>query len=431
MKHKTLAVMTSALMLVVLPMNLPVSAAVKPNLVISRNCPAYSGTNPATATAGNDDYYYSFWQGVAPDDYLAYDLSGVPEENRRIIDAVWYNTSAYDVIGLYINRNMEPSDYTIEINAADGGDYPETGWEIVETVTGNTLSSRQHIVNFEGYNWIRLHITGVDEKTEGNCMVNFDIHDVSEGISDSWIFYGDSITAGGMNNCFGTGFATYINRLDANYFPVQENGGIGGITSTDGLNNIDKWLSVFPGRYVSIAYGTNDAWGNQSGAQKYYENTVAMIQKVLEAGKIPVLPKIPHAEEPGVADYLDDYNAMIDKIYEEFPEVIKGPDFDAVMKEHPEYLSSDGVHPNSEGYEEMRRIWAETMYQNVYTAGSESSSVKGDVNQDGKCSVADIIKLQKYLLGREKLADWQSADLTEDQMINIYDLIALKRLLLS
>ncbi|MBE6875726.1 MAG: lysophospholipase [Ruminococcus sp.] len=431
MKKKMLAVMTSSLMLAVLPMNLPVSAGVTANPVISRNCPAYSGTNPATATAGNDDYYYSFWQGVAPDDYLAYDLSGIPEENRKIIDAVWYNTSAYDVIGLYINRNQEPSDYTIEINSAPGGDYPENGWEIVETVTGNTLSSRQHIVNFEGYNWIRLHITGVDEKTEGNCMVNFDIHDVSDGVTDSWIFYGDSITAGGMNNCYGTGFATYINRLDSRYFPIQENGGIGGITSTDGLNNIDRWLSVFPGKYVSIAYGTNDAWGNQTGAQKYYENTVAMIQKVLDAGKIPVLPKIPHAEESGVADYLDDYNAMIDKIYEEFPEVVKGPDFDAIMREHPEYLSSDGVHPNSEGYEEMRRIWAETMYQNVYTADSESTSVKGDVNQDGQCTVADVIKLQKYLLGRDKLTDWKSADLTGDNLINIYDFIALKKLLLS
>ena len=262
-------------------------------------------------------------------------------------------------------------------------------------------------------------------------MVNFDIHDVSDGVTDSWIFYGDSITAGGMNNCFGTGFATYINRLDANYFPIQENGGIGGITSTDGLNNIDRWLSVFPGRYVSIAYGTNDAWGNQTGAQKYYENTVAMIQKVLDAGKIPVLPKIPHAEEPGVADYLDDYNAMIDKIYEEFPQVIKGPDFNTIMQEHPEYLSNDGVHPNGEGYEEMRRIWAETMYQNVYTADSGSTSVKGDVNQDGECTVADVIKLQKYLLGRDKLTDWKSADLTGDNLINIYDFIALKKLLLS
>ena len=159
-----------------------------PNPVISRNVPAYSSVNPATACAGNDDYYYSFWNGAAPEDYLAYDLSGVPEAQRQIIDAVWYNTSAYDTIGMYSNRNMEPSDYTIEVNAAQGGDYPEDGWEIIETVTGNTLSSRQHLVDFAGYNWIRLHITGVDGKTSGTCMVNFDIHDVSNGICDSWLF---------------------------------------------------------------------------------------------------------------------------------------------------------------------------------------------------------------------------------------------------
>ena len=220
------------------------ASAVTPNPVISRNVPAYSGTNPATATAGNDEHYFSFWQGAAPDDYLAYDLSGVPEAQRQVIDAVWYNTSAYDVIGMYVNRNMEPSDYTIEVNAAPGGDYPADGWEVVETVTGNTLSSRQHVVDFAGYNWIRIHVTGVDEKDSGNCMINFDIHNVSDGVSDSWLFLGDSITAGGMNNCYGTGFATYLNRLDAQYFPVQENGGIGGITSTDGVENIDRWLST-------------------------------------------------------------------------------------------------------------------------------------------------------------------------------------------
>ena len=431
MKNKCIPFLLAGILTASMSANLPVSAEVKANPVISRNCPAYSGTNPATASAGNDEHYFSFWNGSAPDDYLAYDLSGVPEENRKVIDAVWYNASAYDTIGLYINRNMEISDYTVEINKAEGGTYPEDGWEIVETVEHNTLSSRQHVIDFEGYNWIRIHVTGVDDKNEGTCMLNFDVHDVSNGVNDSWIFFGDSITAGGMNNCFGTGFATHINAIDSKYFPIQENGGIGGITSTDGLNNIDRWLSVFPGRYVSIAYGTNDAWGNQSGAQKYYENTVAMIQKVLNAGKIPVLPKIPHAEEPGVANYLDDYNAMIDRIYEEFPEVIKGPDFNTIMQEHPEYLSSDGVHPNSEGYEEMRRIWAETMYQNVYTADSGNTSVKGDVNQDGVCSILDVIQLQKYLLGKEKLQNGNAADLSEDNLINIYDFILLKKLLLS
>ena len=171
-----------------------------------------------------------------------------------------------------------------------------------------------------------------------------------------------------MNNCYGTGFAAYINRLDENYFPIQENGGIGGITSKDGLEHIDGWLSAFPGQYVSIAYGTNDAWGNQTGAAQYYKNTKAMIDKVLTLGKTPVLPKIPHAEEPGVANYLSEYNAMIERLWEEYPAVIPGPDFDAILTEHTEYLSGDGVHPNSEGYEEMRRIWAETMYERVYSS---------------------------------------------------------------
>ena len=89
-----------------------------------------------------------------------------------------------------------------------------------------------------------MNISKVDGKEGGTASVNFDIHNVSDGISDSWLFLGDSITAGGMNNCYGTGFATFMNRLDSRYFPIQENGGIGGITSTDGKNNIDRWLST-------------------------------------------------------------------------------------------------------------------------------------------------------------------------------------------
>ncbi|MBQ8687012.1 MAG: lysophospholipase [Ruminococcus sp.] len=406
---------------------LTAGAEVISNPVISRNCPVYSGSGQATAA--NDEHYFSFWNGTAPD-YLAYDLSDVPEENRKTVNAVWYNTSTYDSIGLYVSRNMEPSDYTIEINAAPGGDYPEDGWETVLTVADNTLSSRQHIVDMEGYNWIRINITGVDGKDSGNASINFDIHDVSEGVTDSWIFFGDSITAGGMNNCYGTGFATHINQLDERYFPVQENGGIGGITSTDGRNNIDRWLSTYPGTYVSIAYGTNDAWGNQSGAQKYYENTVYMIEAVLAAGKIPVLPKIPYATEPGVGDYLDDYNAMIDRIYEEYPKIIKGPDFDAYFREHPDMLSGDGVHPSGDGYAEMRRIWAETMYENVYCADSPAF-VQGDVNLDGVFSIADAVMMQKHLTGKGSLNSLENGDLCKDGVINIFDLSLMKKSLFA
>ena len=401
------------------------TAQVVSNPVISRSCPAYSGKNPATASAANDEHYFSFWFGQTPD-YLAYDLSAVPEEQRKVVDAVWYNTSSYDIIGNYVSRNSEPSDYTIEVNAAEGGEYPTDGWIVVETVEDNTLSSRQHIVDMDGYNWIRMNISKADGKEGGTASVNFDIHNVSDGISDSWLFLGDSITAGGMNNCYGTGFAPFMNRLDSRYFPIQENGGIGGITSTDGKNNIDRWLSTYPGKYVSIAYGTNDAWGNQTGAEKYYENTVYMIEAIIKSGKVPVLPKIPYAKETGINTYLDDYNAMIDKIYSEYPQVVKGPDFDAYLRENPDWLSSDGVHPNSEGYEEMRRVWAETMYKNVYTSQG-GDITKGDVNNDGYVDLLDAELLNDHILNKTKLTS-ESADVNGDGLVDSFDLMSLRQI---
>ncbi len=409
-RAKTLAVSLITAVSALSPMaqnGLTACAEVTANPVISRDCPAYSASSPYSATSANDAFYYSFWYGTAPD-YLAYDLSAVPEEQRKTVLAAWYNaTGSYDyTVGQYGNSsNAMPSDYTIEVNSAEGGTYPEDGWEVVETVEGNTLHSRQHVVNMEGYNWIRMMITGNDGKEGGTSGINLDIHNVSDGVSDSWIFYGDSITACGMMNCYGTGFAEYVNQIDSNYFPAQENGGIGGITSTDGVNNIDRWLETFPGEYVSIAYGTNDAWGNQTGSDKFYENLVYMVEAVLAKGRTPIVPKIPYATETGVNTYLDSYNAKVDDLYAAYPQVIPGPDFDALFRESPDLLSSDGVHPSEEGYAAMRRLWAETMYANVYTAEStttpnettapttDTEVVFGDADLNGVVELNDAVKV--------------------------------------
>lgn len=381
-------------------------ADIAPNPLISRNCPAYSGANPATASAGNDEHYFSFWFGTAPD-YLAYDLSGVPAEQKKQVIAVWYNTSSYDVIGSYVSRNMEPSDYTIEVNAAEGGAYPEDGWVVMETVTDNTHGSRQHLIDMDGYNWIRMNITKADGKEGGSVSINFDIHCASEGVSDSWIIYGDSITAGGMNNCYGKGFASYINEMDNRYFPVQENGGIGGLRSGDGRDNIDRWLSEFPGKYVGIAYGTNDAWGGGVDPAVYYDNTKYMIDAVLAAGKVPIIPTIPYASNPDVGNNLPKYNDKIRQLYEEYGDkIVKGPDLEAFFMENADScLSGDGVHPNEEGYDNLRRIWAEAMYENVYTAESSGTTepptdktpAYGDANCDGTVDIADAVLIMQAL----------------------------------
>ncbi|MBR0485619.1 MAG: polysaccharide deacetylase family protein [Oscillospiraceae bacterium] len=63
---------------------------------------------------------------------------------------------------------------------------------------------------------------------------------------------------------------------------------------------------------------------------------------------------------------------------------------------------------------------------------SESSVVlKGDVNYDGEVSTADLVQLAKWLHCSGTLANWKNADMTEDNLINIYDFIALKQELLN
>jgi len=434
-------------------------AKVEPNPVISRNCPVYSG-KASQPTAANDEHYFSFCFLTTPD-YIAYDLSAVPTDERKQVLAVWYNTSSYDYIGSYKSRNMEPSDYTIEVNSAEGGTYPESGWEVVETVEGNTLSSRQHLVDMAGYNWIRLNIEKADDESGKQASINFDVHNVSGGVSDSWLFLGDSITAGGMNNCYGTGFATHINQIDSRYFPVQENGGIGGIRSIDGKENIDRWLSVSHAKYVSLAYGTNDCWGNPNATEEYYNNTKYMIDAILAAGKIPVLPKIPASTNKDVKDNVPLYNAIIDKLYEEYGDkLVKGPDFGEFLLSSPDYLSGDGVHPSDTGYAAMREEWARLMYETVYTAESVETPTEptttpttaptappttepptkndilyGDANCDKVVSIADATAIlqsignpDKYALSEEGAVNADIADtgngITVDDAITIMQIDA-------
>ncbi len=398
--------------------------SVTPNPIISRNVPAYSGISQ-NPNYGNDEHYFSFWTSSAPD-YLAYDLSDVPENQRKKVLAVWYNVSCYDNIGMYVNRNSEPIDYTIEVNSAEGGKYPEDGWIVAETVTDNGYCSRQHIVDMNGYNWIRINVSKADNNS---VSFNFDVHDVSDGVSDSWIFFGDSITAGGMMNCYGTGYATYVNLIDSRYFPAQENAGIGGITSQDGRDNIDKWLSTCNARFVSIAYGTNDSWGNGISAETYYDNTKYMIDAILDAGKIPVLPKIPGSTNIDVAPYIPEHNAMIDKLYEEYGDkIIKGPDFENIMNEHPEYLSGDGVHPESAGYDAMRQIWAETMYKNVYSHDQLEEGIIGDTNGDGSFDVADLVTLGNWVIGKkDSVIKASNSDINLDGIIDAFDMAELRK----
>ncbi len=394
-----------------------------------------------TAYASCNDVYYDAWNG-AVGSWLAYDISDTPAADRKYLNLGWYSGAwnNYDYTVLNESPGASLSAYTVSVNtAAGGGACPEDGWKDLCTVKDYTCHSGEVYLDLSGMdpvNWVRITADGV-QNGASQVNLNVDIHSVKEGdLPDSFLFLGDSITAGGMVT-FSAGdgnFADLVYAIAPSHYPAQENGGIGGIFSTEGKNNIDRWLASYPGKYVSIAYGTNDCWGDQTGAEKYYENTVYMIRAIQNAGKIAILPKIPFSLEKGVSANIERYNAQVDRIYEEFPDVLRGPDFYAYFEEHPEGLSADGVHPNSDGYNEMRKLWAKQVCEEIYTAKQITPLLlSGDVNGDGKVSVADAVALANYLCTKtDTLAgNAANADLNGDGRLNAVDLSLLKQQILA
>ena len=60
-------------------------------------------------------------------------------------------------------------------------------------------------------------------------------------------------------------------------------------------------------------------------------------------------------------------------------------------------------------------------------------TLSGDVNDDGEFSVLDVITLQKWLLGDSDthLSNWKAADFTEDNQLNVFDLLLMKKALIQ
>ena len=56
----------------------------------------------------------------------------------------------------------------------------------------------------------------------------------------------------------------------------------------------------------------------------------------------------------------------------------------------------------------------------------------GDVNFDGEFNISDVVTLQRWLVGKSntELTYWKSADLCEDDQLNVFDLCMMKRMLI-
>jgi lysophospholipase L1-like esterase len=366
-----------------------------PMRVISGNVPAFASSylrNLVPSNANSDVYDVQdshSWVSASMPAWIAYDLSAVPPSQRAKVDVVWINClSAYECSawsgGLPLGL---PVDYTIEGNASPAATPPMSGWVSLVQVTNNVFKSRQHVVDLSGFNWVRMSVTRVAGSSTVHLM-HLDVHDLGDSPSgnpeDSWIHFGDSITAVGLNyfehrvgsqNDFS--FASLVHDQLPDRFPAQEDGGLGGTKIQDAVDHIDEWLAVFPGRYVGISYGTNDA-SQGTPPDRFYASYATVVQRVLDAGKVPVVPTIPWGKTVAVQTYVPALNLEIAKLYAAFPRVVPGPDLWTLFQANPSLIQDGGVHPTSEGCGRMKEWWAQAMLWNVYGARTLSLEPKED-----------------------------------------------------
>jgi lysophospholipase L1-like esterase len=345
--------------------------------LISRGVPVYASSQIYPATYANDSSYGTNWRGTIPG-WIALDLSRVPVAQRHQVIVAWYNdpaTSPYDhtVVNDVAYNNLR--DYTIDVNAAPGGtSAPTSGWVTLATVTGNRYHSRSQLADLTGYNWVRLNITAGDGSSGNtNAALNLDVHDASQGVQDSWIFFGDSVTEDGMfhysdGSSVGN-FSQLINASRPGSYPAYEDGGIWGLVSADGAQHMAAWLTTFPGKYVGLAFGTNDANGC-GNTTTFYNNYVTMVQAVLAANKIPVVPTIPWARTANVQNCGPGFNAKIQALYAAYPQIVHGPDLWTFFSNNQSLIGSDNLHPSTAGYGAYRQQWANAMLANVYAGAS-------------------------------------------------------------
>ncbi|MGN0591290.1 exo-alpha-sialidase, partial [Ruminococcus sp.] len=65
----------------------------------------------------------------------------------------------------------------------------------------------------------------------------------------------------------------------------------------------------------------------------------------------------------------------------------------------------------------------------IVLAAADDGTVIGDVNMDGYFNVADLVLVQKWLLGvpNTTLANWKAADLCEDDVLDVFDLVRMRQ----
>jgi lysophospholipase L1-like esterase len=352
----------------------PPPLPVAPMPLISLGLPAYTNYSEYPASDAVDGDYSTVWRtghDPAPSDpnWVAIDLTSVPAAMRTTVYSVWFNEGAYDYDSSGVPGYTLPGDFTIEASAAPGGGQPPTtGWTTLVSTTGNLLSSGANVLALTGYDWVRFDCTASATNVvagETDTSLQWNLYD-AHASSDSWKFGGDSITANAMGHQpTNDSFDQLVHAKIANN-PAFEMAGDAGWSTTTILGSMAAFLADFPGSYFALALGTNDVPANDPTG--YYANMTQLVDMVLAAGKVPIVPTIPYTADPAHVG-MATYNAEVQALYTAYgAKLVHGPDLYTVIYDGRVTMFDNptDLHPNAVGNAAIRQAWADAMIANVY-----------------------------------------------------------------
>jgi hypothetical protein len=326
--------------------------------LISRGAPAFASSSAgyqSTPDEANDGDPLTAWSPSALPAWIAYDVSGAPADERQSAVVVWnaLHAGAYVYASPPTGVDM-PTDYVIEVNAGPGGTSapPTTGWTQVATVSHNLRGTVETPIAMNGASWVRMSITGATDPT---LAIDVDVYASPNGATDAWLFMGDSITYMTMPYAWND-LPKLVNATRPDRWPAVVDAAIGGTSTSTAVGVIDDTMKGFPGRYVVLAYGTND---NVSQGASFQMET--LVEHVLAAGKVPVVPHMPWSDTSAVQANGPIINAAIDALYAKYPGILRGPDLWAAFTNRTDLIPSGDVHPNDQGREFLRQQWAAVM----------------------------------------------------------------------
>ena len=98
-----------------------------------------------------------------------------------------------------------------------------------------------------------------------------------------------------------------VAQAQPGFYPAVIDAAIGGTSTATAAGVIDDTMSTFPGRYVVLAYGTNDDPANFRMED--------LVLKVFAAGKVPVIPHMPWSDTTNVQQRGPGFNAAIQPVF--------------------------------------------------------------------------------------------------------------------